>query len=306
MRKPSSAAKHLKETARKTNHRQYMKTGTLLICIAWLWPALAFPQHPGWTEAEQEAFARYRTEIEAPSEFLGEDAFAALQADYYVRPRDAREIRRLCRRMETRKYVHNFILETPEERLRSKREIGELYLDSIAMLLIPANPAMAGRFIGYAVSMEEELGLAEGVRSFLRQQAAAFARRLRAAPCAETGREETFVLRTVLGAGQAERVINARNAPAAEGKVRSVWAALAAAGLDGQLDSVADCRRACSYYLKEAFIRDYHAGDAELTSANLEDLYRHKPRIVTVYEGLLQRTAIRRKHEEKVGREFTW
>jgi hypothetical protein len=283
-----------------------MKTRNLIVSLAWLWPALAFPQHTDWTEAEREAFDLHREEIAAPTEFLGEDAFASIQADYTVRPGDARAIRRLCRQMETRKYLHNFILETSEERLRSKREIGKHYLDSLAMLLIPANPGMAGRFIGYAVSMKEELGLTEEQRNFLLEQAVGFARRQRTAPCADYGREETAVLKTVLDAGQTERIINARNTPAAAEKTSTVWTALAVAGLNGQLDSIEDCRRACRYYLKESFISDYYAGDAELTAANLEDLHRHKPRIVTMYEGLRQRTAIRRKHEEKVGREFTW
>ena len=290
----------------KKGNRMKTGIGTILTVLVLLLPLEAMAQSLAFTAEEQTAYDTHRASIEEPSEFLGEDVLAELQERYSVRPENVRKLRSLCRRMETHRYLHNFIPETARERYRIRQTIRERYMDTIAVLLIPDNPEMAGRYAGYAVNLAEKLGLPEETVHILTELAAGFSRRLREDPCASIARREMEALRTVLGREQTEKVADAANARMADSRIQAVWNALEKAGLSEQLDSVADCGHARTFYLKEAFLRDYYADDASLVSANLNDLYRHKPRMVTMYEGLRQQAALRKRHEEKVGGQFSW
>ena len=283
-----------------------MKINTLLVCAMLLLPLGAQSQSLVFTDEERKAYEENRTELTVPVEFLAADALAAIQTDYEVNPYDIKELRRLCVRMETHKYIHNYILETARQRLNRKRDIEIQYWDSIAVRLIPHNPEMAGQFVGYAISMSKELDLTDETNAILMQQGIRLFRLLRANPCADLAREEMDTLKSVLSREQIEKVIHRRNKTEVANRVQSIWEALANADMTDDLDKDADLKRAETYIQKELFIRDYYIGDHSLISANLDDLYRHKPRIITMYEGLLQRESIKKKHEEKVGFEYAW
>lgn len=259
-----------------------------------------------FTDEEQRAYEENKTEMVVPVEFLASDAFAAIQADYKVNPYDAKTIRSLCVRMETHKYIHNYILETAQQRIRHKRDIEILYWDSIAAYLIPVNPEMAGRFVGYAISISKELDLTDETNAILVQEGIRLFQLLRANPCANLAREEMDTLKSVLNREQIEKVIHRRNKTEVANRVQSIWETLANAEIIEELDEDAERKRAETYIQKELFIRDYHIGDHSLISTNLDDLYRHKPTIINMYEGLLQRESINKKHEEKVGFEYSW
>lgn len=283
-----------------------MKIEALLVCTILSLPMGAQSQSLVFSDEERKAYEENMTELAGPVEFLAADALASIQADYVVNPYDVKELRRLCVRMETHKYVHNYILETARQRLNRKRDIETQYWDSIAARLIPHNPATAGRFVGHAISMADELELADETRAMLVRNGIRLFRLLRANPCADFAREEMDTLKSVLNSEQLEKVIDRSNEREVSSRANAVWQALATADLTDDLDKEADLKRAETYIRKELLIRDYYIGDPSLVSANLDDLYRHKPRIITMYEGLLQRESIKKKHEEKVGFEFAW
>jgi hypothetical protein len=147
-----------------------MKIKTLLACTILSLPLGAQSQSLVFTDEERKAYEENRDEMTVPVEFLAADALAAIQADYEVNPYDIKELRRLCVRMETHKYIHNYILETARQRLDRKRDIEIQYWDSIAVRLIPHNPATAGRFVGYAISMSKELALTDETNAILMQE----------------------------------------------------------------------------------------------------------------------------------------
>ena len=283
-----------------------MKINTLLVCAMLLLPFETKSQSLVFTDEEQRAYEENKTEMVVPVEFLAGDAFAAIQADYKVNPYDTKTIRRLCVRMETHKYIHNYILETAQQRIRHKRDIEIQYWDSIAAYLIPVNPEMTGRFVGYAISMSKELDLTDETNAILMQEGIRLFQWLRVNPCVNLAREEMDTLKSVLNPEQIEKVIHRRNKTEVDNRVQSIWETLANAELIEELDKDAEQKRAETYIQKELFIRDYYIGDHSLISANLDDLYRHKPTVINMYEGLLQKESIKKKYEEKVGFEYSW
>lgn len=269
-------------------------------------PAYAFSQIPAFSDEERRAFESHRKEMAVPVEFLAADAMASIQEEYQVSPSDERTLRDLCVRMETHKYVHNYLLETAQERMTNKRQIEVSYWDSIASLLIPLNPEIVGQFVGFAVCLSSELNLSEDTRARLRNNAFHLVRRLRESPCQSLAWEEMDTLKALLTYEQIETVLHAKNTQLVNEKVKTVWKALETAGLTDGLNREADLKRASLFYTKEYFIKDYYLGDRDMISANLEDLNRHKPRIVNMYEGLRQKDSVRKRHKDKVGAPYFW
>lgn len=283
-----------------------MNVKTVFIAVVLL-PVLSLTaQNLDYSEKEQKAWLEHQTEISGPAEFLAADALSAILEDYQVNPRDIRSLRKLCQRMEIHKYLHCFILETSAQRLAIKRNLETLYWDSIAVFLIPLNPSMAGSYTGHAVSMAKDLNLSADTLSQLSNLSLNYAHRQRIDPCAYFAREEMDTLQSLLTRKQLEKVINAINAPKVESRCQRLWSALEAAGLTSDLDQAEDMYQAATFYQKEMLIRDWYVGDRKLIDANLNDLYRHKPRSIRMYEALRQKAIIQKKHEEKVGAEFAW
>lgn len=255
---------------------------------------------------EQAAWEAHKESITEPAEYLGADALAGIEADYKVDPYDEERLRDLCHRMERHKYVHNYILESAADRLQYKRLIESQYWDSISAILIPSNPGMAGRYLGYAVMMKEQLAITEEGIRILTDRAIEYAGLLRKTPCATFAQEELTLLHSLFDRQQIEKIIDRRNETTIASRTQRLWQALEKAGLTAELDEAEDRERASMYYRKEQFIRDYFAGDRSLMDANLIDLNRNKPRVIRMYEGVLQKEAVRKRHEERVGKEFSW
>lgn len=259
-----------------------------------------------YSPEEQKAWEEHQTEMADPVEFLAADALSAIQADYHVSPIDVKALRKLCQQMEAHKYLHNYILETAQGRLTIKRQIEDSYWDSIADILLPTNPTMAGTYTGYAVMLSKDLGLTGDTLTFLKKLALDNVRRLRRNPCGLFDREEMDTLKTVLNRQQLEKVLFQAHAEEAEARSNALWTALEKAGLTEELDKPIDLSMATTFYQREMFIRDYYKTDNLLLENNLEDLYRHTPRIIKMFEGLQQKEIIQKKHEGKVGVEYAW
>jgi len=283
-----------------------MKFKTTVTLLALLPAMTLYAQEVSYSKEEQRAWNEHKTEMAEPVEFLAADALASIQSDYTVNPYDVRNLRNLCRQMETHKYLHYFILETAAGRLSIKREIERQYWDSIAPILIPSNPTMAGTYTGYVIQMVNELKLSNDTLFALKTLSLDYARRLRKDPCAYFAKEEMDTLKTLLNRQQLESVINNINAKVVENRCESLWNALEEAGLSVELNKATDLRQASTFYLQEMFVRDYYIGDRPLIDANLNDLYRHKPRCIRMYEGIRLKEAVKKKHEERVGAEFSW
>ena len=259
-----------------------------------------------YTAEEQKVWEKHQAAMAEPVDYLAADALSAIQADYHVNPPDVKALRKLCKRMETHKYLHNYILESARGRLSIKRQIEANYWDSIADILIPNNPSMAGTYTGYAVLMSKELGLSEDIMNYLKNNAFANVRRMRKNPRDLFFKEEMDSLKTVLDRQQIEKIVYSVHAAEADARSQAVWSALEVAGLTQELEKPINLSMATHFYQKELFIRDYYMSDERLMEANLEDLYRHIPRIVKMYEGLHQKEMIQKRHEEKVGTEYSW
>lgn len=72
------------------------------------------------------------------------------------------------------------------------------------------------------------------------------------------------------------------------------------------MDSINDIGRAYLYYRMEMCLKDYYADNKELLDNNLADLYKHKPRIIQMCDGLWQKKQILKKYEKKVNSGYSW
>jgi len=278
----------------------------IFVIFAMSIPTWTFAQSLALSTEEREAYERYEAEISVPAGFLAADAFASIQADYTVNPQDAKRIRTLCAQMETHKYVHNYLLETAQERLANKRRIESAYWDSISALLIPTNPDMAGEFVGHAVKLMNDWEVTDTAEARLMDNAIRLARRRKETPCLSFAREEMDSLKAILSKGQIENTLYSKNAQQINAKVETIWQMLAAEGITYSLDKNDNLKKAATFYMKEQFVKDYYIDEPDLIASNLDDLYRHKPRIVSMYEGLKQKESVRSRHNDRVEATFSW
>lgn len=304
--KKSKGKTLLSVTDNFVNHRHSMNIRAVLLFFVILSTSKMFAQGLSYSSEELQVWEENKEEIAKPVEFLAADALAEIQASYQVNPYDIKPIRSFCLRMETHKYLHNYILEDPCERHLNKCRITKLYWDSIAARLIPYNPQIAGSYIGHAVSMASELNISSDSLQKIFEAALFFFRRQRESPCASFVNEEMDSIKMYLSKTQLDRLINALNENEADRLCHQLWEELESACLTDNLDKTSDIGRAYKYYLKELYINTYYMNDASLLEENLTDLYRHKPRIIQMYEGLSKLDAIKKKHEAKVGAEFSW
>lgn len=258
------------------------------------------------TDEEQKVVLEHWPEMEKPVNFLAEDALAAIEADYVVTPNRRESVAKLCQLAEIRKYAGNYLHPDPADRLRHKREIESLFRDSINAILIPLNPDLTGRATGYALMMRRHLELSPGKQDTLMEYALDYARRLHENPCANFAREEMDMLIRELDTEQLTQALNAKNSAAARLRSQQLWRAIVEAKLDVAQDSAAQVHRAYKYYNRELYILDYYVEQPSPLRANLDDLYRHKPTIVKMYEGIGMRQKVIEKHAEKVGNEYAW
>ena len=282
------------------------KKTILLLTVCLSITTQMYPADFTYTDVEQAAWEKHKSEISIPLTFLASDAMASIQMKYVIDSTQIPSLQELCLKMERHKYLRNYIDGDAVVKTINKTRIENIYQDSIQALLIPANPDIAGRFLGYAVSLFPELHISRQCRDSIIDDALTIARRLRLSPCDDYAIEEMDSLKEHLTREQIEMIIKRRNASAALNRACQVWSDLEQAKLIADFDQNTQIDRAFRFYMAEMQIRDYYIGNWELINANLEDLYRHKPRIIKMHEGLSQREAIEKKHEEKVGVQFSW
>ena len=284
-----------------------MKKIKILALALWsLAGATAAAQSLILTDEELKVVQEHWPEMEKPVNFLAADALAGIEADYVVTPNRREPIAKLCQLAEIRKYASNYLYPDSTERIRHKRELESLFRDSINAILIPLNPNLTGRATGYALMMRRHLDLSPEKQDTLMEYALDYARRLHENPCANFAREEMDMLIKDLDAEQLTQALNAKNSATARLRSQQLWRAIVEAKLDVAQDSTAQVHRAYKYYNQELYIFDYFVEQPKQLRANLDDLYRHKPTIVKLYEGIGMRQEVIEKHAEKVGDEYAW
>ena len=267
----------------------------------------SYSQNVGLTLVEQSTYDKFKTEIEVNAQFAYEDEFVRLSKKYEVPDNKKELIGRYCHDKELKKYICNYKnYESLACRLAEKEQIDSVYMDSIFAHLVPYNPQMTGRAISLALYFADLLSLTPEDVSVLTENAVDYARRLSRNPCTSFAAEEMAVLKNVLNYNQLRDLLEEKNSKEAFSKANWAWEKLKAARLTNELDSLKDVQRAYLYYRSELCIRDYYVSEEETLNNNLKDLYSHKPRIITMYEGLERRKQIQQRHEKKVGMEFAW
>jgi hypothetical protein len=259
------------------------------------------------TPLEQTLWEQHREDIETHSRFIYEELSYQTANTYVIPTLKKSKVNQYLQYKEQRKYLCNYKqYEHLSDRVKEKNEIDSIYLDSIFTVLVPYNPQMAGRAISLSLFFAEELALSQEDINVLTTSAVDFARRLHKNPCAYFVVDEMLILKQVLSNKQLKDVLEEKNSKEAKVKSVQAWNALKTAGLTCDLDSINDIGRAYLYYRSELCIKDYHVDNKELLENNLTDLYRHKPRIVQMYEALWQKKQIQKKYERKVSSEYSW
>ena len=235
-----------------------------------------------------------------------EELYHELESTCYFDSLKQEKLRGLCHRMQLYKYACNYTESSIDQRLARKKQIEEVYWDSINTILIPLNPHLTGRATGCALMIWRHIGLSQGDKEKLMTYALDYARRLRQNPCADFAKEEMDKLKKVLDDKQLKKAIDAKNEKDAHLRAAVLWEGIVKAHLNEGLDSVSQVRMAYRYYSLELYLQDYYVGQPELLKANLTDLYNHKPEIIKMYEGIGTKAAIIKKREKEVGPEFAW
>jgi len=284
-----------------------MNLKSIISTFCLLGTAAGYSQQLVLTPLEQKLWEQHQNEIETHTRFLYEDLSYQMANTYVIPPSMKTKIDQYIHDKEQRKYLCNYKqYDHISDRVFDKQAIDSLYLDSIFANLVPYNPQMTGHAISLTLYFAKELSLTEENVKSLTVDAVDFARRLYRNPCAYFATDEIIALKRELTQNQLKDVLEEKNSKDAELKAVQAWNALRKAGLTSDLDSINDTGRAYLYYRSEMCIKDYHVDNKELLENNLADIYRHKPRIIQMYEGLWQKKQIQKKYEKKVGSEYSW
>lgn len=289
----------------KITIRMTLKLLVSSLCL--LWATSAYSQQLGFDQSEQSVWEKHQSEIENNAQFLIEDLLFQMDNSYMIPSSKKSKIDQYVQDKERKKYLCNYKqYEHLSDRIKEKTKIDSLYQDSIFAILVPYNPQMTGQAISLALFFAEELALSQENTAILTAKAVDFARRVHKNPCEFFAVEEMLVLKQILSSTQLDAILEEKNSKKAKEKALQAWEALKYEGLTYDLDSINDIGRAFLYYRSEMSIRDYYVDNKELQENNLADIYRHKPRIIQMYDGLWQRKQINKKYEKKVGAEFSW
>lgn len=255
---------------------------------------------------EDSIWSVHAEEILAPLQFQAEDVYVTFVGKYKCEKSMKKRIHDLCFERERRKYLYNYMDISVPMRIHYKAAIDSIYQDSINRLLIPTNHMISGQLISLVLGIPDILGVDSSKYQQLMDMALEFARRKASDPCAYLAKDEIEVLKNILSRKQVERAINIKNYEISKKRAENAWQELSKAGIVNATDSIQSISKAITYYRKEMLILDYFVDDRELIDNNLRDLYMQKPKIINMYEGLLQKAIIEKKHHEKVGEEFAW
>lgn len=284
-----------------------MKSLSVICALALLGLTYSYAQRLGFNAPDQSIWEEHLTEIESHARFLYEEISYEFANTYEIPPSNKKLIDNLIKNKELKKYLCNYkSYESISDRVREKGQIDSTYLDSIFTLLVPYNPQMTGKAISLSLFFSQELSLSNDIVKVLTEKAVEFARRLHKNPCASFAVEEISVLKQQLTDSQLQDLLEEKNSKEAKAKAFHAWETLAKEQLTIEMDSINDIGRAYLYYRMEMCLKDYYADNKELLDNNLADLYKHKPRIIQMCDGLWQKKQILKKYEKKVNSGYSW
>jgi len=284
-----------------------MKSLSVISALVLLGLTNSYAKGLGFNAPDQSIWEEYQTDIESHARFLYEEISYEFANSYEIPPSNKSIIDNLIKNKELKKYLCNYkSYESISDRVREKSQIDSTYLDSIFTLLVPFNPQMTGKAISLSLFFSQELSLSNDIVKVLTEKAVEFARRLHKNPCASFTVEEISVLKQQLTDSQLQDLLEEKNSKEAKAKAFQAWEALAKEQLTSEMDSINDTGRAYLYYRMEMCLKDYYADNKELLDNNLADLYKHKPRIIKMCDGLWQKKQILEKYEKKVNSGFSW
>lgn len=280
---------------------------SLVLCWTLLRVSCVFAQSVSLSPEDQIVWREHHEEIVANAAFPADDSFVRIVTKYETSKRMIEPLRKYCRDKEARKYLCNYKqYDSFDGRVIEKARIDSAYQDSIDALLWELNPEITGAVVCTALQYADILRLKRNKTEALENLALMLARELRHNPCMFIARQEMDSLMKILTRSQIETVLTEKNARLVFDRAENAWTAVRTAGLSSELDSAQSMQSAIHYYNRESFIRAYYVGHSDLIANNLSDLYRNKPMLIRIYEGLWQKKRVQKKYEKKVGEEYAW
>ena len=286
------------------------KIKTVMLIMASLWCVCASSQPLAYSKDESKVLQEHESDLQQFVDRVSEDAYVTLCLKYRVDVKDRLHLMNLVRDREYRKYAHNFLDNTPRQRVMEKMKIDSVFQDSIDALLIPENHEISGRSISMALKLAKPLKLSNKKYTFLMDKAITFARMKRKNPTVWFARSEMDAMKKVLNRKQIETVLNEKNGYEAHFNACRIWNDLEKAKLTEELDSVGQMYLLEKYFTLDMFYRDYFVGDDETMRNNLDELYKNRPDGIRMHEALNTRKRVNAEAKEekkkRVSNTYAW
>ncbi len=276
-----------------------MKQKLLTTAFGLLMAVGGFAEILQFSNEERQVYADNYDEMKFRCLIAGQDAVTELRMKYLIPEEDMTFMYRLLTEREVRKATYDYTRTDPYERVRCKQRIDNLYQDSIDIRLIPYNNNVAGEIISIATRMAKTLGVSTENRAAIISLGLDVAGHLRKDPRYYYDIVVMDSLRSLMTKEQLTRMLRSKNAVRSVDKARGAWAAVKAAGLIEDEDSVECCKVAIEYYLQENVINDMFAGHDKVIRNNLSALWKRQPLIVRMREAMRKEETLKKQNEEK-------
>lgn len=276
-----------------------MKQKLLTTACGLLMTVGSFAEILQFSDEERQVYADNYEAMKFRCLIAGQDAVTELRMRYLIPKEDMDFMYRLLTEREVRKATYDYTQTDSYERVRCKQRIDNLYQDSIDIRLIPYNNNVAGEIISIATRMAKTLGVSTEKRAAIISLGLDVAEHLRKDPRYYYDIVVMDSLRSIMTKEQLTRMLRSKNAVRSVDKARGAWAAVKAAGLIEDEDSVECCTAAIEYYLQESVIEDMFVGHAKVLRGNMKELWRRQPLIVRMKESIGRKETLEQERREK-------
>lgn len=270
----------------------------------------AAAQHATWTNEDSIKYMEHLNELKWYADVESDDFFTSICMKYSVKSEDSQTILKLIRGREYKKYACNYLFKFSRERVNEKMKIDSLYQDSIFTLLIPYNHDISGKNISLALELSDTLSLSKRNYDFLMNKALMLARKKSIISNSSFVKEEMDILKKRLSKKQIEIIINKKNSSNVYLKAFGIWNKLDKSNLTEELDSTVQMFLMQKYFSLKMFYEEYYVSDSIILKRNQEELYKHRPTAIRMYEAIDIRNRINAEAKEEkknsVRNAFAW
>lgn len=275
-----------------------MKQNLLVTAIGLFFSLISHASIFEWTPEEARIYEENTEALSFRCRISAEDAFHELRQVYYLPKEDEAFVYLLMLEREKRKATYDYISKTPWDRVASKKQLDDLYQDSIDVRLIPHNNNVAGANISIALRLASKLEVSMENYANILHLGLNVTKHLRKDPNYKYDVEVMDSLRNFLSKEQLYRVLSSKHAVACVNKSVATWKELQKAGMIENEDSALCCDQAIDYYMMECIVNEMYVGHEKHLRKNLSDLWKRQPLIVRMIGAVKKKEALVKKKEE--------